>query len=339
MAFTFGFYNSKNHDRKYDARQFCSIFDGIINDGVFESIGKQLTVKLKRNRTVLVQEGRAWFNHTWNDNDTPYELTIDNPDALYTRWDAVVLEVNTDDMVRANSLKVIKGTPASNPSKPTMKKTTSQFQYPLAYIQVIPGKTKLDGSDIQNVVGSPECPFVKAVTKMATLTDIYSQYESQYKESIESKTTGFENWFRTIQSNLSGDQATKLWAYVMLTPTVKSELNKFGIPTPNNATLIDVIRDLVSKLDTYKIIKRDVLIRKEDCVITNDYDGYKYYIRILIDGCTSSHIPNVYTKLGENMNNVAPLCKTENGYLDIYLRNSNFNSFTIPLIVLEKEDY
>lgn len=335
MAFTFGFYNSKNHDRMYDARQFCSIFDGIINDGVFESIGKQLTVKLKQNRTVLVQEGRAWFNHTWNDNDTPYELTIDNPDALYTRWDAVVLEVNTDDMVRANGLKVIKGTPASNPSKPTMKKTTSQFQYPLAYIQVIPGKTKLDGSDIQNVVGSPECPFVKAVTKMATLTDIYSQYEAQYRESLEKKTTEFENWFQSIQSNLNGDQAAKLWAYVMLTPSFKSLANKIG-GLSDNSNVVDALTLIVNYITSQKIILDNMTISSTSIENIDSSEGvssYKYMIRIPITGCTDEYVPYVFFKNSEDFSNVAI---SHNGYINIFTNNNNFGVAEISKIILEK---
>ena len=39
MAFTYGFFNSLNGDRKYTAEQLSSIFDGLITDGVFDSIG------------------------------------------------------------------------------------------------------------------------------------------------------------------------------------------------------------------------------------------------------------------------------------------------------------
>lgn len=335
MAFTYGFYNSKNHDRKYDARQFSSIFDGIIADGVFESIGKSLTVKLKQNRTVLVQEGRAWFNHTWSDNDTPYELTIDNPDVLYTRWDAVVIEINTDDMVRANALKVVKGTPASNPSKPTMKKTTSLFQYPLAYIQVVPGKTTLDGSDIQNVVGSPECPFVKPVTKVATLSDVYAQYESQYQESITKKTTEFENWFRTIQSNLNGDQATKLWAYVMLTPTLKTELEKIGRVNANT-NIVDALGIIITAISNQKLITNNITISSTSIENTDSFDGingYKYMIRIPVTGCTESHIPHVYFKDRLFFSDVSV---SRNGYVHVYTNNKSFGSAVISKIVLEK---
>lgn len=238
-------------------------------------------------------------------------------------------------MVRANALKVVKGTPASNPSKPTMKKTTSQFQYPLAYIQVIPGKTKLDGSDIQNVVGSPECPFVKAVTKMATLTDIYSQYESQYKESIESKTTEFENWFRTIQSNLSGDQATKLWAYVMLTPTVKTQLDKIGRTNPNT-NMVDALGIIIEALNNQKIITSNITISSTSIESADSFDGvknYKYMIRVPITGCTESHIPHVYFKDRLFFSDVSV---SHNGYVNVFTNDNKFGSAVISKIVLEK---
>ena len=35
MAVTYGFYNSSNGDRKYNALQFSRLFEGIIRDGGF----------------------------------------------------------------------------------------------------------------------------------------------------------------------------------------------------------------------------------------------------------------------------------------------------------------
>lgn len=42
--FTYGFYNSQDHDRVYDANDFSAIFNGIINDGVFMSVGDKFNV-------------------------------------------------------------------------------------------------------------------------------------------------------------------------------------------------------------------------------------------------------------------------------------------------------
>ena len=45
---TYGFFNSKNNDRIYDATDFGSIFDGVINDGVYMGIGNHLAVTADR---------------------------------------------------------------------------------------------------------------------------------------------------------------------------------------------------------------------------------------------------------------------------------------------------
>lgn len=42
--FTYGFYNSNDKDRVYDAKDFSEIFNGIINDGVFMSVGDKFNV-------------------------------------------------------------------------------------------------------------------------------------------------------------------------------------------------------------------------------------------------------------------------------------------------------
>lgn len=133
---TYGFYNSKNHDRRYDALQMSSIFDGIILDGVFMSIGNQFQVKQDANMTVLVDTGRAWFNHTWTLNDALLPIQVPQSEVVLDRIDALVLEVNSLVSVRANSIKIVKGTPSSNPVKPTLINNDDVHQHPLVYSNV-----------------------------------------------------------------------------------------------------------------------------------------------------------------------------------------------------------
>ena len=163
MPVTYGFYNSYNHDRLYSAEQFGMVFDGLIADGVYAKYGKAFQVEPKEGMQVYVQSGRAWFNHTWTLNNTDNSLwfTLDNSDVQYARYDAIVLRVHKTN--RINSIEKKTGTPASNPSYPTLTKTDSVIEYPLAYIKVKAGASSISVNDITPTVGTAACPYVIGV--------------------------------------------------------------------------------------------------------------------------------------------------------------------------------
>ncbi len=199
MALTYGFYDSLNHDRLYNAQQMSAIFDGIINDGVFMSVGNQLHTVAGSGMQVIVKSGRAWFNSTWTLNDQEYPLTISAADVLLTRIDAVVLEVNSEQATRANSLKIVKGTPASTPAKPTLTNTSTVHQHALAYVTVAKNTSAITNSMIEIVVGKTETPYVTAILQTTDITDLFNQWQDQ-----------FTVWFETVKGTLDGDVALNL---------------------------------------------------------------------------------------------------------------------------------
>lgn len=183
MSLTYGFYNSLNHDRLYDAIQMSSIFDGIINDGVYMSIGDYFFVKADTGMTVTVGTGRAWFNHTWTLNDALIPLEIPEAEVILNRIDAIVLEVNSEQSVRANAIKVIKGTPTSqNPQRPTLINNNTVHQHPLAYVYVGKGVTALRQANITNMVGTDETPFVTGIIETIDTGNLLSQWSDQWYE-------------------------------------------------------------------------------------------------------------------------------------------------------------
>lgn len=199
MAFTCGFFNSQNGDRKYNAEQMASIFDGLIKDGVYDTIGEIFAVTPGTGMQVLVGSGRAWFDHTWNNNDAPYPLAITAADVSLPRYDAVVLETNHSDTVRTNRLRVVTGTPASNPVKPTMTSTANVKQHPLAYIKVTAGATAITQSMIQVVVGTSECPFVTGIIETAQIDALFQQWNGE-----------FDAWFENLKAQLSDNVVANL---------------------------------------------------------------------------------------------------------------------------------
>lgn len=198
MSVTYGFYNSIKGDRKYNALEMSSIFDGIIVDGVYMSIGDALNVKSSGGMSITVGIGRAWFNHTWTLNDSLLPLTLANSDVLLNRIDAIVLEVNNSTEVRKNTIKILKGTPSSKPVKPSMAKGELVNQHPLAYISVPKGATSISQSNITNAVGTSECPFVTGVLEGMDIDKLVAQWGAQWAEWLSSNT---DAWKAFMSSN------------------------------------------------------------------------------------------------------------------------------------------
>lgn len=199
MAFSYGFYNSLNGDRKYDAEDISRMFDGIITDGVIGSVGDSFAVKASSGNTVSVSSGRAWFNHTWTYNDAPMLLDCGDAASLLGRYDAVVLEVNNAPDKRINSIKVVAGTAASSPVKPTLENTEYVHQYPLAYILRDAGATSITQAKIENAVGTSACPICTGVLKSLNIDQQMAQWDAEFNE-----------WFEDAKGTLSGDVAGNL---------------------------------------------------------------------------------------------------------------------------------
>lgn len=198
MAVTYGFYNSSNGDRKYNAEQFGSIFDGIILDGIFELIGDHFAVTpVGGSLAVYVGTGRAWFNHTWTLNDSNFQVTLEASNLVLPRIDAIVLEVN--ESTRTNSFKVVTGTAASSPQKPTLTNTQTVHQYALAYITVPYGATTISKANIENRVGFDDCPFVTGPLQVLQTNEMVAQWQAI-----------FEEWFDSVKGQLSEDPAGNL---------------------------------------------------------------------------------------------------------------------------------
>lgn len=219
MAVTYGFYNSLNKDRVYNAEQISSIFDGVITDGVFASIGDTLATVPGTGMQVVVKTGKCWFNGTWTINDSLLPLDIEVADVSLSRIDAVVVEVNATVAVRKNSIKIIKGAASANPTNPVMKSGESVYQYPIAYVRVDAGVTSITADKISINVGRGTCPFITSILQQTNIGELFNQWEAE-----------FETWFTNIQNQLSGDVAANLQRQIT------ENKNKIDSFLPNDST-------------------------------------------------------------------------------------------------------
>lgn len=203
MAITSGFFNSLNGDRKYNAEQMSSLFDGIINDGIFSNIGSAFMVTADNANTINIGIGRAWFDSTWVNNDAILPLTLDGPEVILDRIDAVVIEINKTEAIREGRIVVVKGTPSSSASRPELANADGVYQHPIAYIYRKAEATAITQADITNMVGTNECPYITAILQVQSVDNIVAQWESQ-----------FNIWFDGLQTSLEGDVAANLASQV-----------------------------------------------------------------------------------------------------------------------------
>ena len=224
MAVTYGFFNSMGGDRKYSAEQMSSIFDGVITDGVYASIGNKLTVAPGSGLQVLVRSGRAWFNHTWTLNDADYPLPLATPDKSLARIDAIVLEIDARNEARVNTFKVVQGTPNSNPAKPPLTNTDQIHQHVLGYVTVDANASSIATGKIENMVGTGTTPLVTSVLQQTNIDVLYNEWRGK-----------FDEWFTNVQAQLAGNIATNLQKQIDTNKT--SITNLQGTVTNNYNTL------------------------------------------------------------------------------------------------------
>lgn len=224
MSFKFGFYNAIDHDRLYSAEDFGQMFDGLITDGIYSSIGGSFAVVAGSGLSVLVRPGRAWFNHTWSVNTADYPVQLDYSDLLLPRIDAIVIEVDTRAVVRANSIKKITGTPATNPVKPTLTKSDGLYQYPLAYVRVPQNAENVEAINIENCIGNVT-PFVTGILKSVSIEELWNQWQAQ-----------FDTWFDGVKTALSGDIATNLLNRIVAVEDRATGLEKNKVNISDKAT-------------------------------------------------------------------------------------------------------
>lgn len=210
MAITYGFFNSLNGDRVYNADQMSMYFKGLIGQGVFENVGGALQVLANSGMTVQVQTGRAIVgpNLKWLENDAPYNVSINASHVTLNRYTAVVVQCDVTN--RTVSIVTVDGTPATNPTKPAMTNTTTIQQICLAYVYVKAGATAITQANITDTrANSNVCGWITGLIKQVDTSTLFTQWQTAYEEfyaqmeawEIQQK-NAFDAWFETLTDEL-----------------------------------------------------------------------------------------------------------------------------------------
>lgn len=213
MAITYGFWNALKqsdgtYDRVYNSDQISEMFEGLLSDGVFESVGDALIVKEKSGLTVEIGTGRAWIGDRWMKNDAKLDITLAAAHLTLNRWSAIVIKADYSNRVITIEEKA--GTPATSPTKPTMTYNDSIKEKCLAYVYVGKGVTSITQTNITDCRADTSiCGWVTGVIKQVDTSQLFLQYQTAYEQQLANmqawqaeQELAFSTWFSALTDQL-----------------------------------------------------------------------------------------------------------------------------------------
>lgn len=246
---TSGFFNSVNGDRLYNADQMSAIFNGLITDGVYMSVGDRLAVQPNSGTTIQIGSGRGWFAKRWVDNTAAYLLTLEAADVTLNRWAAVCIRVDTTDAERKAEPYIKYSEYATTPVKPVMERTGSVSEYCLAYVYLRAGATAVRASDIEDTRADANlCGWVTGLIEQLDSTTLWTQW-----------TELFNDWFNSLQDLINENTEAMLVAAMPVSVTVT--LTAAGWTSENG--IYKQTAEVVTMNDT-----KSVLVQPMDASVT-----------------------------------------------------------------------
>lgn len=204
MAFSYGFFDSKNLDRVYTAEDFTSYLSGMICDGVFDTYGDNFSVSAGDNVSVVIGTGKAWIDGHFFLNDIAYKLALKKyVDESLNRYVIIGISCDTSDSVRACQIEVKSGTAATSPSVPSFQNTDTKKYLTLAAVRLNNGITEISQSDITDYRSNEKkCGYVKCILGKCRVSEILSSLDT-YNSTI----TQLNNHVTELQNRLAEVEA------------------------------------------------------------------------------------------------------------------------------------
>ena len=99
MAITYGFFNAikqsdGTYDRMYNADQMSTYFEGLISDGIYESVDDGMQVLAASDMQVQVGAGRAVIGSRWLKNTAAYPIILNRAHVTLNRYTAIIIRLD-----------------------------------------------------------------------------------------------------------------------------------------------------------------------------------------------------------------------------------------------------
>ena len=210
MAVTYGFFNSVEGDRKYNADQMSEYFDGLVSNGVYLNVGGAFKVTASGSGlSVNVAPGRAIINCKWLNSNAVETVSISQASATKPRYTAICLRLNYED--RVMQITTHDGVAETNPSKPAPVRDSSFYDLILAYVLVPANASSISQANITDVrADRAKCGWVSGLIDQVDTSTLFDQFNTAYQQMLAqmaqwqaTQQAQFEAWFATLTQDLT----------------------------------------------------------------------------------------------------------------------------------------
>lgn len=190
-----GFYDAVDYDRTYSADDMTRPYRRVVSDGVFATQygdpSTDLQVKSAGGMKITVSKGEGICGQKWFENPAALAITVPANTTLYRRIDSVIMQVDKTEAVRAGRIVYRTGTAAQSPTAPALSTNPLVVEYRLANISVAANATVIRASNITDMRGSADCPWVTGVITQVDTSTLFAQYQAAYSDFFAETTAEF----------------------------------------------------------------------------------------------------------------------------------------------------
>lgn len=197
MAVTYGYFDSIDGDRTYNADQMSEYFEGLVGNGVYEDVDNALVVTAGEGMTVNVGTGRAIIKCKWLRNKTIQPVTITQSHVQFNRWTAVIVKLDTAN--RKMEIETKDGTPGVTPAKPEI----TENELCLAWVYVANNVTSIQQSMITDARATSVCGWVTGLIEQVDTSTLFLQFQDACETYFRDMTLQYNEWLEGLTARLN----------------------------------------------------------------------------------------------------------------------------------------
>ena len=190
MAYSSGFFNSINGDRKYNAEELSNFYGQLISNGVLNKAGNGLQVTAGEGLTVKISKGWAWINTHYFYNDSVITLDVPQSGAVSKVYN-IVLRLNNTQQSDGRYIKPF--------VSETIVRQDLIYDIVLAKVFVSANSVAISNANITDTRPNTNlCGWVTGLINQVDTTELDNQWRSAYQNFYDR----YMAWFSDLTETL-----------------------------------------------------------------------------------------------------------------------------------------